>query len=300
MRNRARGETATRARRNQGIRRPSSKMESPAKVEEDVYLCLDIRNMNYSAIINFRDEDQIISNISELTQVPVSEILDFLPKLINCPKGDNAANSYWEVFERRFRVYPKLDGTVYFHGCRILRAEADPFSDGLFPNRLCMDKVWETIWLATKEHLDFESSAEMRSDFEKSSSGGGSGGYDSRLNGKRKRELGPWGKLVRPEWFIPNLGSNHYIEEANEIVSIALKHFSKCIDLHKIYQEQTIGCLVHFILPEASTSEIGHGLSYLRDVRFCSHKTEFEGFYGLESAEGQIIPKSRILSIERI
>jgi hypothetical protein len=251
-------------------------------------------------LIYFRDELEIISNISALTEVPETEIERFLIELKDCPKGDCAADAYWERFEKRFQVNPQLDGAVYFHGCRVLREEGNPFSDGLLPNNQCIDRIWETIWRATKEHLDFSSPSEMKADYESSSSPFGSGGYDSRLNGRRKREHGPWGKLTRPEWFIPWLNSNHYFRESPEIISLALQHFATHRELHTIYQQKTEGCLVHFILPEASSRDLGHGLSYLRDIRFCSHRIEYEDFYGLESAEGQVIQPHEILKIERI
>jgi hypothetical protein len=251
-------------------------------------------------LIYFRDDDQILSKISELTEVPEKEIKEFLPELKDCPKGDCAADAYWDLFERTFQVSPTLDGAVYFHGCRVLRNEENPFSDGLLPNNLALDKIWEVLWKATRDHLDFPSPIEMKADYENSTSPFGTGGYDSRLNGKRKREFGPWGKLTRPEWFIPWLNSNHYINCGSELVSLSLQHFAPDRGLHEVYREKTVACLVHFILPEASVRHLGYGLSYLRDIKFCEHRIEYEEFYGLESAEGRIIPKSDILEIERI
>jgi len=234
-------------------------------------------------VINFVGESEILQCISDLTKVSSEEISLFLSGLEVFEKGDCPHVNYWNAFMCAFEVKPKIAGTIYFHGCRCL--PSTDFSLGLLPNHQAIDLIWRQIWEICGDAVDFRSLRAMREEYESSSQSKMPGGYFARLEG-RKRERGPWGKLVRDEWFFKASNSNHYLNNGSELISLILKYFSKEMNLRELYRERTQACIVHFLTNESDPQNIGHGISYLRDRRFCKQEHEYQNFYGLESLEG--------------
>ncbi len=131
-----------------------------------------------NGVINFRSESGILTNISCITGVPEKEIISFVDSLKDFENGDVDHRKYWQAFVDKFRVNPQVTGTVFFHGCRCLRS--NDFRNGLLPNYLAIDKIWEDIWSVCSDHVEPNNLEEMRSLFEDSKESKTPGGYFER------------------------------------------------------------------------------------------------------------------------
>lgn len=201
---------------------------------------------------------------------------------------------YWRQFQAEFGVEPKISGTVYFHGCRYPRFTR--FEQGLLPNHQAIDLIWLQLWQIVGNRIGAANFRDMKARFLGEPSRW-RGDYHDRLS-RSIRERGPWGKLVRPEWFMERTISDHYLKNAPEIVLIILNHFSPDGSLHEIYRNETAPCIVHFITTRKDPCALGYGLLYLRDQRHCTHRAEYTGEYGLESMCGVAISDEDILEVE--
>lgn len=246
-------------------------------------------------LIYFRNDAGILRNISDLTGVPEDEVDRFVDGLKFKNSGGNPHLDYWGKFQDQFGVNPEILGTVYFHGCRCIRS--NKFELGLLPNNQALEIIWQQVWSICGDLIGDPSAAAMRIRFEREAFSRRSGGYFDRISGPA-RQFGPWGKLVRAEWFLESTGSDHYLKNAPEIISEILNYFSPDGAMYDLYRKATAACIVHFKTDLQDASRIGHGLLYLRDKRHCAHYAEYTAHYGLDSMCGVAVPPENILKIE--
>ncbi|MFA6289960.1 MAG: hypothetical protein WC661_21460 [Opitutaceae bacterium] len=245
-------------------------------------------------LIHFRDDAEILRCISELTDVPQDRVVRFVEGLVDKNVGGNPHMDYWRQFQAEFGVDLKISGTVYFHGCRCPRFTK--FEQGLLPNHQAIDLIWLQLWQIVGDRIGAVNVEELKSQFI-AKPGRWRGDYHDRLS-RSIRERGPWGKLVRPEWFMEGTNSDHYLKNAPEIVLIILNHFSPDGSLHEIYRNETAPCIVHFKTTGKDELALGHGLLYLRDKRHCRYPAQYTFAYGLGSMCGVAIPPEDILEVE--
>lgn len=249
--------------------------------------------------VNFKSPAAILTNIAELTGVNESEVDRFIDTLADISKGEIAYQTYWKVFQDSFRVTPAIERTICFHGTRCPRTTS--FAEGLLPNHKIISCLWQMMWETCGEFVEAESVEQMRTIYESSPDSRRAGGYYERIEGLRTRERGPWGKLIRDEWLISGRNSNHYFEAGPELVAIVLPFFSTSeVDLRAVFKSRTLPCIVHFATDRADPFDLGHGLAFLRDQRFCSFPHSYEEFYGIHSAEGSAVLNDAIIQIEFI
>jgi hypothetical protein len=244
--------------------------------------------------IHFRDDAEILRCISDLTDVAQDRVARFVDGLVAKNVGGNPHMDYWQQFEAEFGAEPEISGTVYFHGCRCPRFTK--FEQGLLPNNQVIDLIWLQLWQIVGDRIGAANVGEMKARF-LGEPGRWRGDYHDRLS-RSIRERGPWGKLVRPEWFMERTNSDHYFKNAAEIVSIILNHFSSDGVLHEIYRRETVPCIVHFRTIRKDALALGHGLVYLRDKRHCVYWAQYTNHYGLDSMCGVAIPPEDILEVE--
>jgi|GEM_PF-2047606 len=244
--------------------------------------------------IHFDTGEGIRNNLSVLTGVEKSEIDAFIDSMKEWTQTERDHRRVWGSFQKEYGCNPVIKQAVWFHGCRCL--PKNDFKQGLLPNHQALDLIWQQLWEITREDLNFSSSQEMKERYESHSDSVSLGGYRDRLLDQRQK--GPWGKLVRDEWFLSGTHSNHYHESGPEIVGFILRHFSPDGALEKKYLQKTKGCLVHFRTPCTNPVLLGHGINFLRDIRFCQHSIEYIGYYGLESMEGHSVPYSDTIKVE--
>lgn len=249
-------------------------------------------------VLNLRSTDTIVPNIAELTGVAPGDIDAFVNNLRDFPKGNLAHRAYWDEFQKRFGVEPKMAQTVVFHGTRC--PPTTDFSDGLLPSDKAINLLWNLIWETCRDHLDASSAEELKSRYEQTEHSRKSGGYFDRLTGVSSRERGPWGKVIRNEWLIHGRNGNHYFERGPEIVQIVLSFLSTKHDLNRLFLERTTPCIVHFTTNWVDPYNLGCALSFLRDQRFCEYVHDYDDYYGIYSAEGVSVPYDRIQGIEFI
>lgn len=245
-------------------------------------------------LIHFRDDAEIFRCISDLTDVSQDHVARFVDGLVAKNVGGNPHIDYWRQFQAEFGAEPVISGTVYFHGCRCPRFTK--FEQGLLPNNQVIDLIWLQVWQIVGARIGASNVEEMKFQFIEGRRRS-SGGYIERLWGPI-RQRGPWGKLVRPEWFMERTHSDHYLRNAAEIVSIILNHFSPDGVLHEIYRRETVPCIVHFRTIRRDALALGHGLLYLRDKRHCEYWAQYTNHYGLDSMCGVAIPPEDILEVE--
>jgi hypothetical protein len=248
--------------------------------------------------VNFESPAAILTNIAELTGVDESEVDPFIYTLADISKGELAHQTYWKAFRDRFQVNPAIERTVCFHGTRCPRTTS--FAEGLLPNHQVISSLWQMMWDTCGEFVDAESAEQMRTIYEVSPDSRQAGGFYERIQGLRTRERGPWGKVIRDEWLISGRNSNHYLEAGPELVAIVLSFFSTTEDLRAVFKSRTSPCIVHFATARADPFDLGHGLAFLRDQRFCSFPHSYEHFYGIHSAEGSAVLNDSIVRIEFI
>lgn len=198
------------------------------------------------------------------------------------------------MFQAAFGCAPTIQRAVWYHGCRCLPGTT--FEDGLLPNVQALSEIWHQLWKVIGKAVSSSSPEDLRSVFEAHTASMTGGGYHQRLMDSRQN--GPWGKLVREDWFLEGSDSDHYLKSGPELVCFPLRHFSPDGELEKLYLKSTQACLVHFSAPCSDPQLLGHGLNFLRDTRFCEHPIEYVGYYGLESMEGKIVPFKDILNVE--
>ncbi|MBC8041353.1 MAG: hypothetical protein H7Y06_12480 [Opitutaceae bacterium] len=247
-----------------------------------------------SGLIHFKNDAEILRNISDITGVPRDEIGRFVDGLKFKNSGGNPHMDYWRQFQAEFGVEPEISGTVYFHGCRCPRFTK--FDQGLLPNHQAIDLIWLQLWQIVGDRIGTTNVEEMKARF-LGEPGRWRGDYHDRLS-RSIRERGPWGKLVRPEWFMDRTNSDYYLGNAPEIVSIILNHFSPDGVLHEIYRDETVPCIIHFKTTRKDALSLGHGLLYLRDKRHCRYWAQYTHHYGLDSMCGVAIPPEDILEVE--
>ena len=239
-----------------------------------------------------------MSTLSTVTEVPESKITEFVETLRNFEKGDHPKRAYWDVFKDRFKIQddPKINGTIVFHGCRC--PKNTKFDEGLLPNHLAIDMLWDHIWQTCQDLFDAECLEVVRRNFENRKDAHYLGGYFDRLRGRRIRERGPWGKVVREEWFLEGSDSNHYLNGGPELIAVILNVFSNSVELRDRYAERTLPCIVHFLTDLCRADYLGYGIHFLRDSRFSEFYHDYHGYYGLTSMDGVTIPRGQILKIE--
>ena len=239
-----------------------------------------------------------MSTLSTVTEVPESKITEFVETLRNFEKGDHPKRAYWDAFKDRFKIQddPKINGTIVFHGCRC--PKNTKFDEGLLPNHLAIDMLWDHIWQTCQDLFDAECLEVVRRNFENRKDAHYLGGYFDRLRGRRIRERGPWGKVVREEWFLEGSDSNHYLNGGPELIAVILNVFSNSVELRDRYAERTLSCIVHFLTDLCRADYLGYGIHFLRDSRFSEFYHDYHGYYGLTSMDGVTIPRGQILKIE--
>ena len=210
------------------------------------FCCADFDEMD--KLIDFSTRGSILSTLRNLTGIAESRITEFVKTLRDFEKGDD----------------PKIDGTILFHGCRC--PKNTKFDDGLLPNHLAVDMLWDHIWETCSDLFEKESQDRLRRDFEDSQQASGSGGYFYRLKGQNLRESGPWGKFVRDEWFLEGSNSNHYLNIAPELILVIFNGFSNSVELRERYLERTLPCIVHFLTDLCSPDFLGYGIHFLREM----------------------------------
>ena len=243
-------------------------------------------------LIHFRDDAEILRSISDLTDVSQDRVSRFVDGLVAKNTGGDPHIDYWRQFQAEFGAVPDISGTVYFHGCRCPRFTR--FEQGLLSNHQVIDLIWEQLWQIVGAHVGAATVEAMKLRFFE----GCGSDYRDRISGRSIRERGPWGKLVRPEWFMARTNSDHYLRNAPEIVSIILNHFSPDGMLHELYRRETVPCIVHFRTARKDAAVLGHGLLYLRDMRYCTHWAQYTHHYGLDSMCGVTVPSEDILEVE--
>ena len=251
-------------------------------------------------ILYFYDETKILESISNVTEVDKAEILRFISEFDqNKVKdySDSPRLHLWNGFRSQFNPLTKIKDTCYFHGCRCY-SKAD-FNDGLLPNHLAIEKIWENLWSIFQTHLPYNTCEEFRRIFEDSDKSRRAGGYWWRIRNDQPRQHGPWGKLVREEWFLPFSHSNHYLEHGPEIVKLIINHLEDKYsgEFLQIFIQETEPCIVHFLSGKQNPIKIGHGLKWLLDTSDCVDENDFD-YYGLESMEGRVVEKGKILEVE--
>jgi hypothetical protein len=217
-------------------------------------------------ILYFADVDSIVQSIAAVTGVTQNQIWAFSESLRGIKLPEPIADTVWRQFRSEYQIEPRIEDTCYFHGTR-LHSLVD-YEVGLLPNHLAIDKTWINLWRILKNNLPFTSHQEFRTWFEADAEDH-SPGYFTRIScADFIRQRGPWGKLMRHEWWQAGSRSNHYVLNGPEIVSLIMIYVEKrfCIPAKEQYLAQTKPCIIHFLSGRSDPTAIGYGLLYLKDM----------------------------------
>lgn len=213
---------------------------------------------------------------------------------------ESTCNFLFSYIRDKTHCKPHFDKACWFHATRTW--PENTYDDGLLPLNQAIDKIWDFLFELAKEQITAQEWRDFRNFMDSGSGNNYAYLYRMKLN-NAKIHGGPVAFLVKQIAFVRNSSYVNYFD-CPEIVEDICNNCSKT-NLMKLYQSNTVRCIVKFVDQWAPTTKawtpekaLSTALLY---VYHDHHGLELD--YGGEltytfDGKGTPVPKDRILKVE--